>query len=54
MPQFASKQALAFISWLNKEIYWKSPYPLLLNLKNDITVIVRINTITYIKCYACI
>ena len=41
------KQALAFVIWLNKDIYWKSPYPLLLNLKNEVSVVVRINKITY-------
>ena len=41
------KQALALVSWLNKEIYWKSLYPLLLNLKNEVSVVARINKITY-------
>ena len=41
------KQALAFVIWLNKDIYWKSPYPLLLNLKNEVSVVARINKITY-------
>ena len=41
------KQALALVSWLNKEIYWKSLYPLLLNLKNEVSVVARINKIAY-------
>lgn len=35
------------------KIYCKLPYPQLLNLKNEVSVVVRISKIKYMKCYTC-